>query len=177
MCGHQSEIYGQTRRTSDAKRGALPLVTREINSRISAKPCGVPTLSKFRKLSWNDFDEAVAWLAAELSNIPTVGIYGQPRGGLPLAVALSHRLSIPFLLEMRQGAIWVDDIVDTGRTRDTVTGAAICAAWFSRRQRDDVLAAEICTGDEWLIFPWSPPEKAEDERLNYLARRSNSDGL
>lgn len=78
---------------------------------------------------------------------------------------------------MRSGAIWVDDIVDTGRTRDAVKDAAICAAWFTRHRRDDVLAAEVCTGDEWLVFPWSPQEKAEMERLNYLARRATSEPL
>lgn len=131
-------------------------------------------MPSFRELSWDEFDRAVAWLAPQLADIQSVGIYGEPRGGLPLAVALSHRLSLPFLVQMQPGAIWVDDIVDTGRTREAVKDAAICVAWFTRRRRDDVLAAEVCAGDEWLVFPWSPREKAEAERVHYLARRTIS---
>lgn len=132
-------------------------------------------MNAYRRLSWVEFDHAVTLLAAELKKFPAVGIFGQPRGGLPLAVALSHRLSIPFLLEMRPGAIWVDDIVDTGHTRERIVCASVCAAWFSRRSRADVLAVEICEADEWLIFPWCSVEKAESERADYLARRKRGD--
>jgi hypoxanthine phosphoribosyltransferase len=135
---------------------------------------GALDVTIFRDLIWGDFDRAVAWLAQHLKDIPAVGIYGEPRGGLSLAVTLSHRLALPYLVQMRPGAIWVDDIVDTGRTRDAVMDASICVAWFTRQKREDVLAAEVCTGGEWLVFPWCPLETAEAERSFYLARRSRS---
>lgn len=132
-------------------------------------------MATFRELTWGDFDQAAAWLAEQLKDVPSVGIYGEPRGGLPLAVTLSHRLAVPFLWQMRPGAIWVDDIVDTGHTRATVKDAAICVAWFTRHRRDDVLAAAVCNGDEWMVFPWCPRSTAESERANYLARRGATD--
>lgn len=44
------------------------------------------------------------------------GIYAIPRGGIPLAVALSQRLNLPLLATLIPGALVVDDLVDTGRT-------------------------------------------------------------
>ena len=44
------------------------------------------------------------------------GIYGIPRGGLCLAVALSHKLNIELLKEPRNNILIVDDIYDSGET-------------------------------------------------------------
>ena len=40
-----------------------------------------------------------------------------PRGGLPVAVALSHKTDIPITMFANEttGVLWVDDIVDSGK--------------------------------------------------------------
>ena len=58
-----------------------------------------------KQLSWTQFDQAVAVLAERFATGSFAGIYGVPRGGLCLAVALSHSLQKPLLLA------WVSDVI------------------------------------------------------------------
>ena len=47
--------------------------------------------------TWNEFDKSVEQIANKCSFKEFSGIYGVPRGGLCLAVALSHKLKIEVL--------------------------------------------------------------------------------
>ena len=69
-----------------------------------------------RTLSWADFDRALDSAVARLASCSLSGVYGVPRGGLVLAVCLSHRLGIPLLEQPQAGCLVVDDIYETGRT-------------------------------------------------------------
>ena len=66
-----------------------------------------------RALSWVEFDQAVQSLVEQLSSTTFAGIYGGPRGGLCLAVALSHALQRPLLAEPQPDALIVDDVYET----------------------------------------------------------------
>ena len=44
--------------------------------------------------SWSEFDESVDYIANQCKKCKFSGIYGVPRGGLCLAVALSHKLNV-----------------------------------------------------------------------------------
>ena len=72
--------------------------------------------STMRLLSWDDFDRAVDHIAARCAGRRFSGIHGIPRGGLCLAVALSHRLALPLLADARPGCLLVDDVYETGLT-------------------------------------------------------------
>lgn len=48
------------------------------------------------------------------------GVYGFPRGGLCLAVALSHSLELPLLEEPKNNSLIIDDIYDTGYTLEKI---------------------------------------------------------
>lgn len=71
---------------------------------------------------WSTFDKDIKKLSAELSAKPEwtfENIYGIPRGGLVVAVCLSHQMNLPVLLEkekITEKTLIVDDIVDTGET-------------------------------------------------------------
>ena len=67
-------------------------------------------------LGWNDVELAVETLVASVTAQTFVGVYGVPRGGLVLAVVLSHRLGLPLLLEPTAGCLVVDDVYETGQT-------------------------------------------------------------
>ena len=77
-------------------------------------------------ISWNVVDECVLDIAEHLlrTEIKFDGVYGIPRGGTVLAVMLSHKLDIPFIMDVKEGPyhavrddyIIIDDIVDTGET-------------------------------------------------------------
>ena len=68
------------------------------------------------KLDWKEFDECVYSISKQCRNKSFVGVYGFPRGGLCLAVALSHSLCLPLLDEPKNNSLIVDDIYDTGYT-------------------------------------------------------------
>ena len=66
--------------------------------------------------SWKDFDKNVEYIANQCRFLEFSGIYGIPRGGLCLAVALSHKLKIKLISEPIKNSLIVDDIYETGIT-------------------------------------------------------------
>lgn len=110
-----------------------------------------------RCLNWHDFSIAISRLEYQLKNVKNaVGVYGVPRGGLMLAVALSHRLGLPLLLEPQDGMIWVDDIIDSGKTvKEMAHKPAAIGCWVNRNnaQLADV-SAYVLFDDDWIVFPW-----------------------
>lgn len=70
----------------------------------------------FLKLSWKDFEDFIKDFVEHCSvnNIKFTGVYGIPRGGLVMAVTLSHRLGIPLLGAPCKNCLIVDDIHDSG---------------------------------------------------------------
>ena len=69
-------------------------------------------------VSWKAVEDFVATVDKIVRNqYPAVtGVYGLPRGGLVLAVMLSHKLSIPMLMSPTPGCLIVDDICDSGES-------------------------------------------------------------
>ena len=72
------------------------------------------------KLSWKEFDECIISISNQCKENNFEGVYGFPRGGLCLAVALSHSLGLPLLEEPINNSLIVDDIYDTGHTLEKV---------------------------------------------------------
>ena len=66
--------------------------------------------------TWSEFDESVEHIANKCESLDFSGIYGVPRGGLCLAVALSHKLKIDLISEPIKNSLIVDDIYETGFT-------------------------------------------------------------
>lgn len=131
------------------------------------------------ELSWQDFEVAVDKLARWLEPIANGrAIYGPPRGGLCLAVALSHRLGIPLVTTITgsiQNLIWVDDIVDSGttlkRARENLVGKSVrYCAWINKQEPDDVLYVLDGT-DQWVVFPWEDHTKAKQDKAEYDTRK------
>jgi hypoxanthine phosphoribosyltransferase len=126
-----------------------------------------------RHLTWTDFDEAVYRLANAFEGRAFNGVYGFPRGGLPLAVALSHRLGLPLLEEIEPDCLVVDDVYETGRTLEPALEyeGVECAVWISKVSPTWFKAAEVVSTDEWLIFPWENPANAAADEDDYRASR------
>lgn len=130
-----------------------------------------------RVLSWADFDAAVERLAAAIAVGPSGagfrGVYGVPRGGLVLAVALSHRLRLPLLTAAQPGALVVDDVFETGRTLAPFQALEGCrvAVWISKVEPRWWQAAEVTSAPDWLLFPWEDRAKAEADERRYRASR------
>ena len=126
-----------------------------------------------RHLSWQDFDRAVEQMAKICDGLPINAIYGIPRGGLVLAVALSHRLELPLLSEPQPGCLLVDDVYETGRTLAPyryLEGATLLV-WISKAEPLWWQALEVYSSAEWIVFPWENAERAAVDESRYRQKR------
>ena len=123
-----------------------------------------------RVLSWLDFDLAVLSLVEQLSSAAFKGVYGVPRGGLCLAVALSHALEQPLLAEPQPDALIVDDIYETGRTLQALRlqfPRALFVVWVSKSPPVWWHAAVVVNSPDWMLFPWENADRAMADEQAY----------
>ena len=119
-------------------------------------------LRKLRYLEWDEFDQAVNDIVDKVKDLHITSIYGEPRGGLTLAVALSHKLNKPLTDSVKVGTLWVDDIVETGKTMNKVKEPAVFyASWFGSNKFKSLHYAETFSKNDWLVFPWEDQSKLE----------------
>ncbi len=126
-----------------------------------------------RKLTWDDFDSALNQIAYVCRDKPISGVYGFPRGGLCLSVAISHLLTIPFLSEPIPNSLVVDDVYETGLTLNKIKRLPGVTAfvWFSKVEPIWWDAVEVCDSSEWLVFPWENPVLAKVDKESFQVRR------
>lgn len=124
-------------------------------------------------LTWSDFDQAIIRAVQLFRPLSFSGVYGVPRGGLPLAVALSHRLAIPLLPDPQPDCLIVDDICETGTTLapfQSIPGATIWT-WVNKLPRSPYFYSYATTTDDWILFPWEDSRNADDDAIAYHASR------
>lgn len=136
------------------------------------------------KIGWTEFGKMVETLTERLKTLdpkPAI-IYGIPRGGVCLAVALSYRLGIPYTSALKD--IWkyrkkegsvliVDDIADSGATLQKIKNylsidspiliyhpMATLVYYQASTVRPDYHIVEKREG-EWFIFPWETEETSK----------------
>lgn len=127
-----------------------------------------------RQLSWHNFDQTVERIAKRYGERRFSGIHGIPRGGLVLAVALSHRLDLPLLPEPQPRCLVVDDVFETGRTLAPyreLAGVEL-VVWISKAEPEWWRAVEVASSAEWIVFPWENSARAEADERRYRAERS-----
>jgi xanthine phosphoribosyltransferase len=126
-----------------------------------------------RQLSWFEFDQAVNAIVDRVAQQHISGIHGIPRGGLVLAVALSHRLDQPLLPSPEPGCLLVDDVYETGLTLAPYRELAGCTTvvWVSKAEPQWWQAVEITDSREWIVFPWENAAAAAADEQMYRASR------
>ncbi len=127
-----------------------------------------------RILSWDEFDLCIGTIVNACTENSFCGVYGFPRGGLCLAVALSHSLGIPLITEPRNGCLVVDDVYETGKTLSLVSELieVTTFVWISKIEPQWWNAVEIVDSEDWLVFPWEDRRFAEQDQKAYLLSRS-----
>ena len=125
------------------------------------------------KLNWIEFDQCVVSISQQCKNKEFQGIYGFPRGGLCLAVSLSHSLGLPLLNEPKDNSLIVDDIYDTGYTLEKMKHlkGSETHVWISRLKPTWWNAYKFIKGEEWIIFPWENINTAKNDRYLYYKCR------
>ena len=120
-------------------------------------------------ISWDEFNENVEKLVSKIKDVDY--IVGIPRGGLILAVTLSHKLDIKhmtvdhlekledlnFLNYDRKKILIVDDISDSGQTLKYYKKAGYTTATLDVRSttitKPNYYVNWIDNAD-WIVYPW-----------------------
>ncbi|MDC3148839.1 phosphoribosyltransferase [Prochlorococcus sp. AH-716-I05] len=123
--------------------------------------------------TWSEFDKSVERIADKCKFKEFSGIYGVPRGGLCLAVALSHKLKIQLISEPINNSLIVDDVYETGLTLNNykdVEGAMFFVL-FSKIKPTWWNTVFISKSSQWIVFPWENALNSKSDREKYLKKR------
>lgn len=129
-------------------------------------------------IDWDGFEELAGDIAERYREEGIELIVGLTRGGLPLAVKLSHTLNIPMKTltwQTRDGSemdkrmlhdlanrsslkvLFVDDICDSGKTISGIRKILPFARFtvlFSKKHMVDYCPTRIDSRLPWIVFPW-----------------------
>jgi len=111
-------------------------------------------------LDWQYIDDAITNLAHQIksSELNIEYILGIPRGGLILAVMLSHKLNIPLFrpgMVLNNKVLIVDDICDSGLTlqKYNVITTAVIHYKQSAKIKPNFYYS-LTPEDKWIVYPW-----------------------
>ena len=123
--------------------------------------------------TWNEFDKSVDYIANKFNFRKLSGVYGIPRGGLCLAVALSHKLDIQLIEKPSKNSLIVDDVYETGLTLRKFKH--IEGAYFfvlvSKKNPIWWNAVNLSNNNEWIVFPWENKNNELQEVKEYNKKR------
>lgn len=120
-------------------------------------------------VTWEQVEEFVNEVAKDVDT-PITGVYGLPRGGLVMAVMLSHKLNVPMLMSPAEGCIIIDDICDSGESLlHYVKNTSGIPAEYKAYKIATMYYKENELGiipdfwdkrkdDKWIVFPWEMEE-------------------
>ena len=126
--------------------------------------------------TWKEFDKSVEHIANECKCLKFSGIYGVPRGGLCLAVALRHKLKINLISEPIKNSLIVDDVYETGITLKTfkhIEGVMFFVL-FSKVKPTWWNTVSLSAKSEWIVFPWENTYDYKCDRNEYFQKRGLS---
>ena len=126
--------------------------------------------------TWSEFDKSVEHIYNKCKFIEFSGIYGVPRGGLCLAVALSHKLNIELISEPKKNSLIVDDVYETGLTLETFKDieGAMFFVLFSKIKPTWWNTVFISKKNQWIVFPWENDLNSKSDREEYIRKRGLS---
>lgn len=113
---------------------------------------------------WNDIDRAVTFLSSIIKMDNLHFISGVPRGGLVLAVMLSHRLGLKYIpihtiteVVPYKKTLVVDDIYDSGETLDSYKEKGFVTLSIDKKittvSSPDYFSY-IVNKNDWVVYPW-----------------------
>jgi hypoxanthine phosphoribosyltransferase len=116
-----------------------------------------------RSIDWHVVEEMIYKLAERLRDMEISNIYGIPRGGLVVAIRLSHILNKPLITDLKDGdanTLIVDDVLETGATLAPFYdgGFKIAVLYWNSNLEYNICFPDFYvkekTSKEWIDFPW-----------------------
>ena len=126
-----------------------------------------------RYFTWSEFDKSVDYIANQCKTLELSGIYGVPRGGLCLAVALSHKLNVQLIANPLKNSLIVDDVIETGITLNNFRNieGVFFFVLISKKKPIWWNTANLSLKEEWIVFPWENKENELKEEKEYKSKR------
>lgn len=130
-----------------------------------------------RKVTWNEIDNIINLLALRMKDkgLKPTKVLGIPRGGVILAVMMSHKLDIPYVtkcdkINLEDVLLIIDDISDSGTTMkryyNTYFSENLITATLHLRPGSKFVPDyyyEIT--DDWIVYPF---ETEISSKIDYL---------
>ncbi|MFW9871720.1 MAG: phosphoribosyltransferase [Candidatus Thorarchaeota archaeon] len=115
-----------------------------------------------RIITYEEYDLLMRRLVTKLKNDERIknikSVYGIPRGGLPIAVHISHHLDIKFSRDLfddiGENTLIVDDITHTGKTLRRGSNIYLTATLFYREESIIKPDFYVEKATKWIKFPW-----------------------
>jgi len=111
--------------------------------------------------TWYEFDYVIQKLSSDIQSSGKVfkDVYGVPRGGLVVAVALSHILDLPMITDtglVGSSTLVVDDISDSGNTLGVYLGwvGAIATVHIVKGTKVVPDFFVLYRLADWVVYPW-----------------------
>ena len=126
-----------------------------------------------RYFTWSEFDKSIDYISNKCKFWKISGIYGIPRGGLCIAVALSHKLNIKLIEKPLKNSLIVDDVFETGVTLSNfknIEGANFFVL-VSKRKPIWWNSVNLTDKKEWIIFPWENKNNELIDKNEYCKKR------
>jgi len=126
-----------------------------------------------RYFTWSEFDKSVDFIADKCKDWEISSIFGVPRGGLCLAVALSHKLNLKITEKPLKNSIILDDVFETGVTLNNYTNIQGVKFFvlFSKIEPIWWNTVHLSQKKEWIIFPWENKVNFQNEQKLYYKKR------
>jgi len=117
-------------------------------------------------ISWSEFDSSLKLFAERIKQFKEVtvsNIYGIPRGGLMVAICLSHLLSLPIVyFSLTKDTLIIDDVIDTGRTLEARYSEGYKVAslyWCKESSFKPHIYVNQKLKNQWIVLPWEYEDK------------------
>jgi len=118
-------------------------------------------------INWREYglliEELIKQIKVDIPNLRECfdGVYGVPRGGWIVAVALSHNLCLPVLMRPTTNTLVCDDLSDTGKTLTNVKHKKIACLYTTpwTKVKPDYFVSTKKDKNQWLIFPYENIDK------------------
>ncbi len=130
-----------------------------------------------RNVDWNEIEEALNMITFRIQHkgLKPTKVLGIPRGGVILAVMMSHKFDIPYVtkcdkINSEDVLLIIDDISDSGTTMKRYYNTyfsenLITATLHLRPGSKFVPDYYYDVTEDWIVYAWETPETSKADYL------------
>lgn len=132
------------------------------------------------EISYERLQADVHTLSKKINKDNYTGIYGIPRGGVPIAALLSAHLGLPLVDGITEDTLVVDDLVDSGKTLEAYHDYDT-AVLYTKPHSPEIATYSVEELDGWVEFPYEDTNTDVEENfrriLEHLGEDPTREGL